>query len=134
MLTCFFLKTLHVVQLIVGLNEGIIKHADKKGCLPLHHAAQTCPETKMLEHLMSVHPQGLTTRTSEGCSPLHLLTMHDFRPGSMKFLFDIEHMHCMNCLTKNGSKLFHVCKNFVITKMPNVFRSSYRLLLKHGLF
>ena len=99
-----FLKTLCVVQLIVGLNEGLIKEADKSGCLPLHHAAKTCPETRVLKHLMSVYPQGLATRSSKGCLPLHSLMQCNFRPGSMKYFFDIEYLQCMSCFTNNGSK------------------------------
>ena len=105
MLTRFFcFKTLFIVQLIVGLNERIIKQGDEFGCLPLHDASQTCPETCVLQCLMSVHPQGLTTRSNEGCSPLRFLMMHDFRAGVMNCFFDIEHLQCMSCHSNNGSK------------------------------
>ena len=77
---------------------------DKSGCLPSHHAAKTCPETRVLECLMSVHPQGLVTRSSEGRLPLHLLMQHNFRPGSMEYFFDIEYLQCMSCCTNDGSK------------------------------
>ena len=97
-----FLKTLFLVQFIVGLNEGLIKEVDKLGCLPLHHAAQTCPETRVLECLMSVHPQGLTTRSSEGHSPLHFLMTHTFRAGSMKYFFDLECLQGMTYFFING--------------------------------
>ena len=100
----FCFKTMFLVQLIVGLNERIIKEGDKFGCLPLHHAAQTCPEPCALQCLTSVHPQGLTTRSNEGCLPLHFLTMHDFRAGVMKHFFDIECLQRMSCHSNNGSK------------------------------
>lgn len=83
----FLLKTLYLVQLIVSLNKGLINEVDKMGCLPSRHAAQTCPKTGVLEFLISVHPQGLITRSSAGYSPLHLIMMHDFRSGSMKCFF-----------------------------------------------
>ena len=70
---CLFHETLHLVQLIVGLNKGLIKQVDKKGCLLLHHAAQTFPEASVFEFLMSVYPQGLTTLDSQNHLPLHLL-------------------------------------------------------------
>ena len=97
-------KTLHLVQLIVGLNEELIKEADKRGHLPLHHAATTCPETGVLKHLTSVHPQALVARSSEGTLPLHLLMKHNFRPGSMKYFFDTEYLQCMSCYSNEASK------------------------------
>ena len=98
------MKTLCLVQLIVGLNEGLIKEVDKSGHLPLHHAASNCPETCVLKHLTSVCPQGLTTRRSDGCMPLHLLMQCDFRQGSMECFLDMECLQCMSCYTNDGSK------------------------------
>ena len=98
------MKTLYLVQLIVGLNEGLIKEVDKLGYLPLHHAASTCPETCVLKYLISVYPQGLITRSSKGCLPLHLLMQCNFRPGSMEYFFDMEYLQCMSCYTNDGSK------------------------------
>lgn len=99
--------------MIVGLNEGLIKQVDKKEYLPLHHAAQCCPETKTLEHLISVHQQGLIVRSIEGHVPLHLLIMHNFRPRSVKYFLDIECAHSMTGLTNNGSKLLHIGINYL---------------------
>ena len=98
------MKTLCLVQLIVGLNEGLVKEVDKLGCLPLHHAASTCPETCVLKCLTSVCPQGLTTRSSNGCLPLHLLMQNNFRSGSMDYFLDVEHLQIMRCYTDEGSK------------------------------
>ena len=97
-------KTLCLVQLIVGLNEELIKEVDKKGFLPLHHAATTCPETKVLQFLMSVCPQALITMSSEGMLPLHLLMKHNFRPGSMEYFLDMEYLQSMSCCTNDGCK------------------------------
>ena len=93
-----------LAQTIVGLNEGLIREGDKSSYLPLHHAAETCPDMRVLKHLMSVHPQTLIAMSSEGCLPLHLLMMHNFRPGRMNFFFNVEHLQCMTCFTNNGSK------------------------------
>ena len=93
-----------MTQLIVGLNEKLIKEVDTKGCLPLHHAATTSPETGVLECLMSVCPQALITMSEEGTLPLHLLMKHNFRPGSMKCFFDPENLQCMNCYSYLASK------------------------------
>ena len=92
------------MQLIVGLNEKLIKEVDKKGCLPLHHAATKSPETGVLEYLISVYPQALITISAEGTLPLHLLMKHNFRPGSMKYFFDPEYLQCMNCYSNLASK------------------------------
>ena len=97
-------KTLCLVQLIVGLNEELIKEVDKKGFLPLHHAATTCPETKVLQFLTSVCPQALMTMSSEGMLPLHLLMKYNFRPGSMKYFFDTEYLQRMSCYSNEASK------------------------------
>ena len=86
------------------MNEKLIKDVDKWGCLPLHHAATTCPETGVLKHLTSVHPQALITRTSDGTLPLHLLMKYNFRPGSMKYFFDSECLQCMSCYSNEASK------------------------------
>ena len=93
-----------MVQLIVGLNEKLIKEVDKKGYLPLHHAATTSPETGVLKYLMSVCPQALMTTSSEGTLPLHLVMKHNFRPGSMKYFFDTEYLQCMSCYSNEASK------------------------------
>ena len=66
------------MQLIVGLNEKLIKEVGIKGHLPLHHAATTSPETGVLEYLTSVCPQALTTTSEEGTLPLHLSLKHNF--------------------------------------------------------
>ena len=93
-----------MVQLIVGLNEKLIKEVDKKGYLPLHHAATTSPETGVLKYLISVYPQALITMSSEGTLPLHLVMKHNFRPGSMKYFFDPECLQCMSCYSNLASK------------------------------
>ena len=86
------------------MNEVLIAEVDKKGCLPLHHAAMSCPETGVLKHLTSVCPQALATRTTEGTLPLHLLMKYNFRPGSMQYFFDKEFLQGIGCYSNEGSK------------------------------
>ena len=86
------------------MNEGLVKEIDKLGYLPLHHAASTCPETSVLKYLISVCPQGLITRSANGCLPLHVLVQNNFRSGSVDYFLDMEYLQSMRCYTDEGSK------------------------------
>ena len=46
---------------MVGLKNDLLKVADWCGYLPLHCAAQRCPENVTIKFMINVHPQALVT-------------------------------------------------------------------------
>lgn len=85
----------------------MLKMADNRGYLPLHHAAANCLEMDAMKFLVESYLQARVTMCRfERQVPLHVLCECNFRPNIISAFLNDLHLHSMDYLDKKGSKFY----------------------------